>query len=141
VAGSNRDELQERIEAIEETYEFMLAYAAQGLSTHEASKTGAQLREFLDRCERAIRELADHFAAVLREEGLDSNPAYTGFLEVLREDASKSGSAFRLTMAQPAISSQLIDNLNASIHVRALLTDIFLLDEIITPRSAASTPA
>jgi hypothetical protein len=141
VAGSSSEALQARIETIEETYEFMLAYAAQGLSTHEASKSGAQLREFLDRTERAIRELGDAFAAVLSEEGLDSDPSYTDFLAVLRDDAQKAGSAYRLTMAQPAISSQLVDNLNASIHVRALLTDIFLLDEVISPRSAASTPA
>ena len=44
-------------------------------------------------------------------------------------DALKAGAALRLVLAQPAISSQLIDNLNASIHLRALLTDIFLLDE------------
>jgi hypothetical protein len=36
-----------------------------------------------------------------------------------------------LVLAQPAISSQLIDNLNASIHLRALLTDLFLLGEIL----------
>jgi hypothetical protein len=35
-----------------------------------------------------------------------------------------------LVLAQPSISSQLIDNLNASIHLRALLTDLFLLDEV-----------
>lgn len=29
------------------------------------------------------------------------------------------------------MTSQLIDNLNASIHLRALLTDIFLLDETL----------
>jgi len=28
----------------------------------------------------------------------------------------------------------LIDNLNASIHLRALLTDLFLLDEILGKR-------
>jgi hypothetical protein len=141
LAGSSRQELQSRIETIEETYEFMLAYAAQGLSTHEASKTGAQLREFLGRSATAIAELAEGFATVLADEELDADPSYTEFLSVLRDDARKAGSAFRLTMAQPAISSQLVDNLNASIHVRALLTDIFLLDEIITPRSAASAPA
>jgi hypothetical protein len=37
----------------------------------------------------------------------------------------------RLVLAQPAISSQLVDNLNASLHLRALLTDVFLLDEIV----------
>jgi hypothetical protein len=36
-------------------------------------------------------------------------------------------------LRQKALSSQLIDNLNASIHVRALLTDIFLIDEARKP--------
>ena len=30
-----------------------------------------------------------------------------------------------------SISSQLVDNLNASIHLRTLLTDIFLIDETL----------
>ena len=37
----------------------------------------------------------------------------------------------RLVLAQPGISSQMIDNINASIHVRALLTDVFVVDEIL----------
>ena len=37
----------------------------------------------------------------------------------------------QLVLAQPAISSQLVDNLNASIHLRALLTDLFLIDEVL----------
>jgi len=36
-----------------------------------------------------------------------------------------------LVLAQKSISSQLVDNLNASIHVRALLTDVFLIDEAL----------
>ncbi len=32
----------------------------------------------------------------------------------------------------------MIDNLNASIHVRALLTDLFLIDEIAKPRPGAA---
>jgi len=34
-------------------------------------------------------------------------------------------------LAQRAISSQLVDNLNASIHLRALLADLFLVTEIL----------
>jgi hypothetical protein len=32
----------------------------------------------------------------------------------------------------------LIDNLNASIHLRALLTDLFLIDEILKPQRLMS---
>ena len=43
-----------------------------------------------------------------------------------------------MVLAQPSISSQLIDNLNASIHLRALLTDLFLIDELLKPETAAA---
>jgi hypothetical protein len=56
---------------------------------------------------------------------------YRAFIGVLQRDAEDSLAALKLVLAQPAISSQLIDNLNASIHLRALLTDLFLLDEIL----------
>jgi hypothetical protein len=47
--------------------------------------------------------------------------------------------AIELVLAQPAIGSQLIDNLNASIHLRALLTDLFLIDEVLKTRQSAGT--
>lgn len=131
-------ELQERIDGIEESYEFMLAYAAQGLSTHEATSSGAQLREYLLRTEGTLGKLADLFQSAIEEIGSDPRDGYFDFVDVLRDDARKAAAALRLTLAQPRISSQLVDNLNASIHLRALLTDIFLLDEIISPRATAS---
>jgi flagellar motor protein MotB len=54
VSGTTLEELQKRIDTIEESYEFMLAYAAQGLSTDEASRSGAQLRDYLARTEEAL---------------------------------------------------------------------------------------
>ena len=53
------------------------------------------------------------------------------FLDVLDRDARDSLAAMELVLAQPAISSQLIDNLNASMHLRALLTDVFLLGDVL----------
>ena len=54
---------------------------------------------------------------------------------MLDRDARSALAAVRLVLAQPSIGSQLIDNLNASIHVRALLTDLFLIDEILKTRA------
>jgi hypothetical protein len=141
VAVSSQDELRKRIDAIENAYEFMLAYAAQGLSTHQASNAGAELRSFLGAAEEAIDRLPDLFAAVVADRNPEDSGPFDQFVEVLREDSRRAGAAVRLTLAQPAISSQLIDNLNASIHLRTLLTDVFLLDEVIEPRSAAGSAA
>ncbi len=63
------------------------------------------------------------------------------FLAVLDRDARDAQAAVQLVLAQPAISSQLIDNLNASIHLRALLTDLFLIDEIVRPHDATPPAA
>jgi hypothetical protein len=124
-------EIRSRCEAVEECYEFMLAYAAQGLRTDEGNKSGGQVREFLRRAVQALTGLTEACAMAVREDGLEPVEKYMAFLAVLDRDSRDSLSGIELVLAQPAISSQLIDNLNASIHLRALLTDIFLLDEIL----------
>ena len=63
------------------------------------------------------------------------------FLAVLDRDATASLAAIQLVLAQPAISSQLVDNLNASIHLRALLTDLFLIDEVLKAQQSSGQPA
>jgi hypothetical protein len=47
----------------------------------------------------------------------------------MKQDVAKARAAFHFVLGQRSIGSQMIDNLNASIHVRALLTDLFLIDE------------
>ena len=124
-------EVGNRCEAVEECYEFMLAYAAQGLRTDEGSKSGGQVREFLQRAVKALTGLAEVCTVAVREESLEPAEKYAAFLAVLDRDSRDSLAAIDLVLVQPVISSQLIDNLNASIHLRALLTDLFLLDEIL----------
>ena len=115
--------LADAIDAVEETYEFMLAYAAQGRRKEDDDATGG-IRASLKRADAALAVIAS--ASVAEAEA---------FMDVVRQDAGKASAAIRLVLAQPSIGSQLIDNLNASIHLRALLTDLFLLDEAlkITP--------
>jgi hypothetical protein len=131
-------EIHNRCEAVEECYEFLLAYAAQGLPTDQGSASGGQVREFLQRAVNALAGLAETCAIAVRERGLEPAEKYLAFFAVLDRDARDSLAAIELVLAQAAISSQLIDNLNASIHLRALLTDLFLVDEIL---SKHDTPA
>ena len=123
--------LDERIDVIEAGYEFMLAYAAQGrLTDSDASGSGAgfQLREFLGKMESALDGLGDEVAAVARENGAPGN-GVEDFLEAVADDARKSLGLVRLVNSRPDISSMLIDNVNGSIHLRALLTDLFVVSE------------
>jgi hypothetical protein len=125
-------EIRDRCEAVEECYEFLLAYAAQGLPSDQGSKSGGQLREFLHRAVEALSRLPEACAMAVKEGGLEPEGKYLAFIAVLDRDSRDSLAAIEVVLAQPAISSQLIDNLNASIHLRALLTDLFLLGEILS---------
>jgi len=125
MAQASPQELKDRIDAIEEAYEFMLGYAAQG-HTSEAAETGG-VRDQLSRASEALDGLADT-AAALAPKG---DVAWSDFLEILRRDAARARTVAHFVLAQEQIGSQLIDNMNASLHLRALLTDLFLLDEAI----------
>jgi hypothetical protein len=114
----------ERIEIIEECYEFMLAYAAQGLPGDEGCRVGGQLRALLTQSVEALTGIAGSCGFLENEKGL-------AFLAVLDRDARDSAAAIQLVLGQKSINSQLVDNLNASVHVRALLTDLFLLGECV----------
>ena len=125
-----RAELNARCNTIEEAYEFMLAYAGQGMASDAGSAKGTQVREYLTKAAAAMADLsalAETFA-----NNTDANVApYAAFMAVIDRDARASRAAVGIVLAQSGISSQLIDNLNASIHLRALLTDLFLVDEAL----------
>lgn len=109
--------LHDNIDIIESGYEFLLAYAAQGRESDEGPG-GSEVR-------KTLTGMADAAASLSAE--LDGNDS--GFAPVVVDDARKAGAAIALVLAQDKISSELVDNLNASIHLRALLTDLFLLSE------------
>jgi len=136
-----KNELKDRCARIEEAYEFMLAYAAQGLPTEPGSGSGSQIRAMLTVCSNSLSGLADLFTRIVQADRLEPSEVYDRFIAVLARDASDAQASVQLALAQPSISSQMIDNLNASIHLRALLTDLFLIDEIVRPEAEATASA
>jgi len=128
-------EIEKQCETIEECYEFTLSYAARGV----ASEDGTQLREHLTRAVGAMRGLEASCAAIV--EAAQQKEKFEAFSAVLKRDAASAIAAIDLVLAAPAIGSQLIDNLNASIHWRALLADLFLLTEILDAHEARTKAA
>lgn len=115
--------MEDDIEAVESGYEFLLAYAAQGRPPHEeASMPPPHATPTLQKMQEAMARVADALA------GSDD-----AFEKVIVDDIHKAGAAIGFTLAQPRMSSELIDNLNASIHLRAVLTNFFLYSEKFRP--------
>jgi hypothetical protein len=126
-----RTDLASACDTIETCYEFLLGYAAQGLTGDAEHPVGQEARTFLERANAALATLADTLLALVGAERLEPRARYRAFIDVLAADARAAGVAIDLVLAQRSIGSQIVDNLNASIHVRALLTDLFLIDEVL----------
>lgn len=132
---ANRAALHERTDAIEETYEFMLAYAARGRDSDDANDPEGDVRVFLQRARSALTGLAAEALSHVQALGVDTR-AWRPYLDLVAADAERAGAALDLVLAQPAIGSALIDSLNASIHLRSLLTDVFLIDSALDAASS-----
>jgi hypothetical protein len=115
--------LGERIEVIERGYEYLLAYAAQG----RQEETGTELRATLTGMHEALSGMQGSiraaFAAVPAPSGV------TDFTDAVERDVKTARGAIGVVLSREKIASLLVDNLNASVHLRALLTDLFLIEQ------------
>jgi hypothetical protein len=131
-------DIDARCDAIESCYEFNLAWAAKGVNGDEPGLSTAELRHLLISAVDAMQGLGASFRKAVVEAELKPPSRYHDFIEILERDAKDSQITVELVLAQPFISSQLIDNLNASVHLRALITNLFLIDELIKTHTRAA---
>ena len=120
-------DLKDRIDTIEEAFEYMMAYAAQGQDQEDPSEGGG-IRSWLIKAAAALEDLPQ--LAQTRTTSVTSIEAgdLAEFLETVKTGAARSRTLINFALAQPNLNSELVDNLNATNHVRTILTDIFLLD-------------
>jgi hypothetical protein len=117
--------LAQRIDVIERGYEYLLAYAAQG----RQDDAGTELRETLARMHEALSHMQGSLRAAFA-----AAPQPTGvrdFTDAVERDVLVARGAIGLVLGRERIASMLVDNLNASVHVRALLTDLFLIEQAL----------
>ena len=132
MAGDTRLKIAASIDAIEGAYEYFLAYAAQGITEEsDSGRVGAQLRSHLDAMAAALAGLGRQILALIEEGESGATGDLARFQAVVEADARRASAVVALVQAQDSVTSQLVDNLNASVHVRTALTDLFILDEVL----------
>jgi hypothetical protein len=120
-------DLAHRIDIIERGYEYLLAYAAQG----RQDDAGSEARSTLERIHAALDGLGRKARDAFSADGAIGQADYdvAAFLDAVDRDSRTARGAVGLVLSRAKISSLLVDNLNASVHLRALLTDVFLLEQ------------
>ena len=121
--------IENDIETIESGYEFLLAYAAQGRPAQVETGPGPHARPTIEGMAEAMKAVAAALA------GSDND-----FEKVIANDCINAGAALSFILSQDKIGSEMVDNLNASIHLRAVLTDLFLYSEVLKPLDDGSEP-
>ena len=133
-----KTELKDRCSRIEEAYRVHARVRRAGAADRAWQRIGISDPRDAD----GVQQLADRPRRICSRRSFartsSSRPRrYDNFIAVLDRDAKDAQAGVQLALAQPSISSQMIDNLNASIHLRALLTDLFLIDEIVRPEAVS----
>ena len=127
---SNPKIIRDHIERIEEAYEYMLAYAAQGRADEGAGSDGAHIRIFL----KQFHEELTHIQKINVKRGKGEEDL-KDFLSALNRDTKTVVSVIKVLLNRKNISSEMIDNANGLISVRSYLTSLFFLDKAVLENS------
>jgi len=122
----NAKKVRDQIEKIEEAYEYMLAYAAQGRAEEGAGPDGAQIRTFLKQFSDNVQKLDKGSSEIIK-----TNPDADDFIQHFKVESEVMVSILKVLLAKDNISSEVIDNTNGLISVRAYLTSLFFIDKSV----------
>jgi hypothetical protein len=119
--------MRNAIDSVEEAYEFMLGYAAQGRKRETDEGGTSRIRDCLAAFATALDTMERTAPKVL------DAPEAAGFARRFAEDVAVMRSVIAMLGARPSISSAMVDNTNALIAVRSFLTGLFFIDQVVLP--------
>ncbi len=119
--------MRDAIDTVEEAYEFMLAYAAQGRKREAQDQGASKIRDYLNRFAAALEAMGKVAPDAL------AGPAAEPFRDRFLADMAVMRSVIAVLLEQPSISSDMVDNTNGLIAVRSFLTDLFFIDQAMLP--------
>ena len=123
---TNNTEIRKNIELVEEAYEFMLAYAAQGRADEGAGPDGAHIRTFLTQFSEATDNIINELDNLTEADGTMET-----FIKTAKTDADTVKSVLAIMLQKENVSSEMVDNANGLITVRSYLTALFFIDKAV----------
>ena len=123
---TNSTEIRKNIELVEEAYEFMLAYAAQGRADEGAGPDGAHIRTFLTQFSEATDNIINELDNLTEAGGTMET-----FIKTAKTDADTVKSVLAIMLQKENVSSEMVDNANGLITVRSYLTALFFIDKAV----------
>lgn len=123
-------EFQDGVERVEEAYEFMIAYAGQGIGREVQTRTSGDVREYLVQLSEGLEDALDAAGRIPAEFDLAGAAHYDGVLEEMAREREEANDVLELLAAQDRITSQQVDNINGMSVFQSVMMKLFFLDEL-----------
>lgn len=127
---SSVSDFMDAVSRAEESYEFMISYAGQGIGREVPTKDVEQIREYLmqlrDSCEEAIiaaKKIPDEF-------DLNGTDHFYNVIDEMETECEEAVEILNLLIAQDRITSQQVDNLNGMSVFQSVVMKMFFLEEL-----------
>ncbi len=139
--NNNLPPFAECVDKMQAACDYLLAYAAQAHDSEASGEEGdLPVRHFLADLEFALLHVtaASRMHMATLQADVEALQALESFSDQLEDDAACALKVLRIVSTAPLISSRLVNNLNASVHLRSVLADLLVVDETIQAHQRAA---
>ena len=124
------EDYQEGVNDAEEAYEYMIAYAGQGIGREVRMTQVNQIREYLEQLVEGLTQAIEAAGEIPEEFDVDGIEHYEPVIEELERELVEATDILNLLIAQDRITSQQVDNLNGMSVFQSVLMKLFFLEEV-----------
>lgn len=123
-------DLQDAIRRVEESYEFMISFAGQGIGREIRKTTSDEVREYVDQLREALDDALEAGQSITDEHDIRGEEHFDVVIARLGEEIDEAQELLALLSAQDRITSQQVDNLNGMSVFQSVVMKLFFLDEL-----------
>lgn len=131
--GDNVDpvtDYQAAVTRAEEAYEFMIAYAGQGIGREIPEKKSDDVREYIIQLEGALHDAHEAASAIGDTHEIDGAEQYEGMLADMAAELDEASTILDLLAAQDRVTSAQVDNINGMSVFQSVMMKLFFIDDL-----------
>lgn len=124
------DDFQTAVGHVEESYEFMISFAGQGIGREIEQSSVHEVREYVDQLSASLDEALRAARRIGEEYDVSGATHYERVIADLESEIEEAREFLALLSAQDLITSQQVDNLNGMSVFQSVVMKLFFLDEL-----------
>lgn len=127
---SSVSEFMDAVNQAERAYEFMIAYAGQGIGREVPTQDVKEIRNRLTDLREGLDDALAAARRIPREFDVHGQMYFTTVLDEMENECDEATDILDLLIAQDRITSQQVDNLNGMSVFQSVIMKLFFLEEL-----------